>query len=221
MIKKHVGKMANTDQRLVVVLMQIPQRETHALAIAADNLPPYIEQAVMSIVDSQEGQAAVNLLEVLGRRLMSDSGKSVLQTLHELQLLQPVPVEKVIMLPQPNMPFPLKSIIEAMGGAVPASGPTPTTPTAETEKFNAHVQNQTAQSVEEKVGIARSLLVEAMDLEAIASKKREQAYSMAPSLRPTPVEVAAPAPAQVDVVAVEKSIVGEAAGGGNEAAAGA
>ncbi|RYD59629.1 MAG: hypothetical protein EOP83_20555, partial [Verrucomicrobiaceae bacterium] len=142
--KRHLGKLVNTDIRCVVVFMQIPDRQDHALVVSTDNLNPRFEQALMSIVESQEGQAEPTLAKVLNRRLLPDTGQNFLQALHEAQLLRAVHIDQVIMLPMPHMQFPLRQVIEMMGGAAPAMSEEH--PVIDPDKFNPHVQNANAMS---------------------------------------------------------------------------
>lgn len=215
-MKRHIGKLVNTDQRCVVVYMQIPGREDHALIVATDHMHPRFEQAVMEILESPEGQADPVLANVLARRLMPESGKSVLQAMHEMGILTPVHVDRVIMLPQPNMPFPLRQIIEGMGNTLPkvddSIEPQP--------KFNPHTANTQAMSDENRAAIARNLLVEADLLEGDAKRKREQAYAYAPELRPAePPASAAPAPVTEEPAVVEPAKADKPRRGRRKAAA--
>lgn len=210
-LKRHAGKLLNTDQRVVVVMMQIPGREDHALVCPTDTLPPRYEQAVRDLLESNEGQSEEMFANLLSRRFMPDTGRTVLQTLHEENRLIPVPVSQVVMLPHPARPFPLEQILAAMGRKVPASTATtnavaPPMPVAQpqaqalaeaalpqakpptTEKFNPHVVNQQAHVSDQNVGTAKNLLIEAEMLEADAQSKRSRAYAMAPSLRPAAAE---------------------------------
>jgi hypothetical protein len=188
-MKKHIGKLVNTDQRVVVVFMQIPERADHALVVSIDNLHPRLEQALLEIVDSKEGQHDPVLANILGRRVLPDTNENVLKALHERQLLRAVHVDQVVMLPQPNMPFPLRGILQSMGRAVPGE----VQPEAsQAERFNPHANNTAALDDETKVMIARNLIIEADMLAAEAANKREKAYTYAPSLRPAPASYAAP-----------------------------
>lgn len=121
--QRHIGRMARTDQRLVVIFMQIPDRDDHALIVSADSLPPRFEQALMQVVTSNEGQSAQDLGTVLARRLMPDTNVSLLTTLHNAGLLQPVPVDNIIMFPLPNQPYPLRQILQSMGRTIQPSAP--------------------------------------------------------------------------------------------------
>jgi hypothetical protein len=211
-MKRHLARMANTDQRVVVVFMQIPEREDHALVISTDNLPPRWEEVLMRVVESPEGQGDADLGNVLGRRLMPDTTDTVLAAFHHAGLLKPVPISNVIMFPEPNRPYALKQILQAMGRILPdeyeqadvlretAKAPvsrgnpvgqhkTPVNPYAEPSetKFNPHTSNQGVQVNEGTTAIAHGLLMEADMLEADAHAKRERAYQQAPHLRPAPV----------------------------------
>lgn len=118
--QRHIGRMNNTDQRLIVIFMQIPDREDHALIVASDSLPPRFEQALMQVVQSPEGQNAQDLGTVLARRLMPDTNVSLLTTLHTAGLLQPIPVDNIVMFPLPNQAYPLRKILESMGRLIQA-----------------------------------------------------------------------------------------------------
>lgn len=183
-MKRHIGKVTNTDQRCVVVWMQIPNRESHALVCSIDNLPPRIESALMTIVESQEGQGDPTLANVLNRRLMPDMGnKTVLTCLHEMGLLSAVPVDNITMMPVPNMPFPLRRILQDMGQIVPDAAPAPAANPAEV-KFNAYGDAVQRDATDLEKGKAKLKILEAELLEGEAQKKREEAYAYDPSLRP-------------------------------------
>jgi hypothetical protein len=184
--KRHVGKIANTDQRCIVAWMQIPNREDHALCIPTDGLPPRMEQAVMQVLESAEGQAEEVLANILSRRKMPDSPNNTLfEALHAGRHMVAVPVSQVVMFPRPNMPFPLVDILRSMGKLV--QNVTPEEIKAR-EKFNTHAHNKAAMTAEQRIGVARGLLVEAELLEAEVKQKRARAYDLAPELEPKTVE---------------------------------
>ncbi len=194
-MKRHIGKIVNTDQRCVIAFMQIPGKESHALIIPTESLPPRYEQALMEIVESQEGQADATLANVLGRRMMPDTGKSVLESFHNFGYMHPIPIDNIVMLPAPNMPFPLRSIIEKMGGSVPTAAQVASTPIAMPEfedvKYNPYGQAQLNETNDTTRAIGRNLLAEAelmegdiREIRRTQESKREQAYAYDPSLRP-------------------------------------
>jgi hypothetical protein len=99
--------------------MQIPQREDHALVVSTDSLPDRFQQYMMQILQSREGQAATDLGTVLDARMMPDGTLSVLKFLHHNNLLQPIHIDQVSMLPLPSRSFPLREVLEKMGRYIP------------------------------------------------------------------------------------------------------
>lgn len=183
---RHVGKIANTDQRCVIAFMQIPNREDHALVIPTDTLPPRYEQAVMDVLKSAEGQNEECFAIALSRRLMPDTGKDIFATLHDGSMLLAVPCSRILMMPLPNQPIKLTEILSRLGRLRSDDM------YDNVDKFNRHTNNRQAGDNEQKRGIAGNLLLEAGMLEAEARKKRETAYGYCPSLRPQPIEFSAP-----------------------------
>lgn len=183
---RHVAKLANTDQRCVVAFMQIPNREDHALVIPIDNLPPRMEQAVMDVLRSPEGQNEETFALALSRNLLPDTGEDILRVLHNTNRLSAVPVSQVLMMPRPNQPIKLSTILEQLG-RLPNQQTHGLLDDYAINKFNPHLANQQAENAENNRSIARNLLVEAEMLEGDARRKREQAYSYDLSLRPKTV----------------------------------
>jgi hypothetical protein len=177
-MKRHIGKLKNTDRRVVVAYMQIPGRENHALVIDTDALPQRYLMPLMKVVESEEGQQKINLGDLLGVRIMSDTGRDMMNTLHHEGYLSPVPAEMVIMYPKPNMPVPLPAITSQFA--------TPGEPVVEAPvepvKFNPYGSAKTESDSRAMEFTAKNLLVEAELLESEAQKKRNQAYTYAPHL---------------------------------------
>ena len=214
MMMKHVARVANTGQRCVVAFLQIPNKEDHALVIPTDNLPPRFEQAVNDVLKTPEGQQEYDFGNALGWHLMPDTHETILEALHKTGKLVPVPVTNVTMLPMPNMPQKLSTMLEQLGRLPQQQMPTD----FETQKFNPHTYNQQSESSENKRAIARGLLVEAEMLEAEAKKKRDQAYAADTSLKPNgyaslPPQTAMPSadyfylPGQTPSAAVMQSVI--------------
>lgn len=180
---RHVAKLAKTDQRCVVVFMQIPDREDHALVVATDSLPPRFEQAVMDVLKSNQGQQEENFAVALSRHLLPDTGQNILEALHTQGRLIAVPVQQVLMMPTPNNPVPLSGILESLG-RLPDQQTAGLMAEYAVEKFNPHLNNQMAENNENTRAVARNLLVEAEMLELEARKKRDRAYGLDVSLRP-------------------------------------
>jgi hypothetical protein len=121
--------------------------------------------------------------------MVPETGSHFLQVLHEAGLLHATPVDNVIMMPMPNMPFPLRKVLEQMsenGDAMPLSSEAPAEVPQE-PKYNPYGQTAENDSSDASKRIAANLLAEAIDLETIAATKRAAAYSHDASLRPAPV----------------------------------
>jgi hypothetical protein len=183
-LQKHIARVTSTDERLVVVYMQLPEAANYALVISPDHLPPRFEQVVRSVLESPEGQAERDLANILGRRMFEDTGVSIMQALHSRGFLSRMPVSNITMYPAPGMPIPLSNLIKQMTGSAPTNHTADELPA---ERFNPHVNNSKADASSETAGLANGLLMEASLLEEEAQRKREQAYGYAPHLRPAPV----------------------------------
>ena len=183
-IKKHVGRIKSTDQRCVVVFMQLPDDREKALIVNVESLPERYEQLVMEILNSPEGQQAGDLAETLGRRMVPEQGVTVLAELHNRGFLRAESIDNIIMFPRPNSPFPLRDLLTAMNRLEGVEAPV-VQETDSDSKFNQHVANKNASVSEEKMATAMNILAEAEMLQGEANRKREQAYKIAPSLRPT------------------------------------
>jgi hypothetical protein len=175
--KKHVGRIKNTDRRCVVVYMQIPGNEQNALIVDTDALPDRFHDALMDIVDSTEGQQTPHLHTLLSRRILPDLGLDVMNALHTYGLLRAVGIDEIVMYPAPNAPCPLRTIVDFMNGEEAPKE-------AEVQLENRILENQKSETVQAQVDIAQNIIRQAEDLEAEASRKREQAYRMVPELRP-------------------------------------
>lgn len=183
-IKKHVGKVRSTDGRCVIVFMQLPEDKQKALIIDVEALPPRYEQLLLSVVDSQEGQSENDLASAMSRRTVQDTGNTVLTEFHRLGLMRAESIDNIILLPQPNTPFPLRDILQQMGKLDAVDLVTPVNNNAEV-KYNPIVSNMNAAEEEKRKNQAMNFIAEAEMLENEANRKREQAYRLAPEIRPS------------------------------------
>ena len=185
-MKRHIGKITNTDKRCVVLFMQLQDEAgnildpDNAMIVDSDALPDRLHQPLMEIVESVEGQNTPVLATLLARRIGPDFGVDMFTALAQHNTLQKIPVDNITMFPEPNQPISLRKVLESMGKIEPRSEDEE----AELNKFNPHTNNQNATSREEQTGIANGLLREAADLENIAAAKKAEAYKIAPSLMP-------------------------------------
>ncbi len=201
-LTKHIGVEAGTNSRIALIMTVLPNTED-CLIVNTDRLPADLKENFTHALGSHEGQSAVNLADVLARRLYSDTNKNLLQTLHEYGYIRKVSIDAVEMTPISSLKLPLRTVLVESGILA--------RPITEdlASKFNPHNFNAQAANVGEAMGTARNLLLEADLLEQEAKSKREKAYVYAPSLRPgapapvdnaQPVDIAAFSGAPIPVV---------------------
>ena len=93
---KHVGK--HNDKRCVIVFRKTPELDHMALVVYSDLLPRMVHDEIMRAVESPQGQAAMEISEVLFRTIMAD-GRNCLESLHVNGLLKKVPTNQVLVTP--------------------------------------------------------------------------------------------------------------------------
>lgn len=192
-IVKHVGMINNTGKRCVVVFLQIPGKEDHALVVDAEALPDRIHDPIMNIIKSNEAQQALNLGEVLTRRMMPDSGRNVLEELHVSGYLQPQPITNITLVPRPNTRVLLSEMLEAMGklnkenlsqGITNPNLAKDLPEVAKVVEENLFEANRNLSAREDQEDVARGMIAQAELLEADAAQLKAKAYKMAPGLAP-------------------------------------
>lgn len=190
---RHTGQLNNTGKNVVVVFMQLPEDPAHALVIDTDALPDMYNEALRKVVESTEGQQAKNLADVLARRPSPDgSSTSMLVKFHQSNRLQKTPVTNVTMVPRRGVRWPLTDVISAMSSqeTVPQGfddldPETKAMVAAALKKFNVHAVNSENENTGATRAQAANLLEMARMLEMDAHSKREQAYRIDPSLKPS------------------------------------
>lgn len=93
---KHIGKH---DQRKCVLLFkEVPGDDEMCLITYTDTLPKLIHDPMMQCVESEVGQNTNDITGPLNRTLM-DNGQNVLQTLHTQGYIRRVPTNQMIVTP--------------------------------------------------------------------------------------------------------------------------
>jgi len=178
-LKKHAGQLSNTGVRVAVVFRKLPNDETNCLIVETERLPDSYHDYVIQCLNSREAFETNEFYEVLNRRTFPD-GLNCLTALHQRGYLRKEPVTNVTMLPLPNQPVPLALINATIDKKVDEyiakqkSDTAPPVPAATT----------VAPPVGDVSAIAKGLLLQADLLEADATAKREEAYALAPELKP-------------------------------------
>ena len=106
---KHVGKMKNNGAKIVIVYRTIPGDARSALVIGTQALMDSYHDALMSLVESDTGQQANELADVLSVRRFPD-GSNMLEYVHVKGLLKKVPTNGVIVTPDNKTSIPLDEL---------------------------------------------------------------------------------------------------------------
>lgn len=99
---KHVGRIASTGKKCVVVFRTLPGDAFNCLIILTESLPASYHDALISLVDSAGAQSNSELSELLARALFPD-GSTMLPSLHSKGFLVKVPTDKVEMTPNSSL----------------------------------------------------------------------------------------------------------------------
>jgi len=108
---KHVGKMKNNSARVAIVYRTLPGDSKSALVVGTNGLTDSYHDSLMSLIESDTGQQANELAEVLAVRRFPD-GTVMLQFLHGNGHLKKVPTNLVIMTPSTQASIPLDKLNE-------------------------------------------------------------------------------------------------------------
>ena len=93
---KHVGK--HNSKKIVLLWRRVPNENHMALVLYSDTLPRLIHDEVMKALESQIGQNAKELSDVLFRTTMSD-GRNALEVIHKEGFIKKVPTSQVLITP--------------------------------------------------------------------------------------------------------------------------
>lgn len=180
-MQRHMGQIANTSRKCIVIFLEIPGKEDHSLVVDLDALPDRHAQTLRELALSPDGQKSVNLGDFLHRRKYEESSQNFLEMLHLNRYLLPVEHTNLIMNPEPGRNVPMTEIIKgyrASNGIVEEELDPKVK--AEMEKAEAKVQ----ETVLDPVVQAEQLLKQSAEMEAQAKSLKEQAYALNPELKP-------------------------------------
>jgi hypothetical protein len=108
---KHVGKMKNNSARVVVVYRTLPDEPYSALVVGTQGLGDSYHDSLMSLLQSDSGQQANELADILAVRKFPD-GNVMLAYLHNNGHLKKVPTNMVLMTPNSQTQLPLEKLNE-------------------------------------------------------------------------------------------------------------
>ena len=183
-LKKHAGQLSNTGVRIAVVFRKLPNDESNCLIVETERLPDSYHDYLIQCLNSKEATETNDFYEILNRRTFPD-GLNCLTALHQRGFLRKEPISNITMLPLPGQAVPLALInatidkkvdeyIASQGGKSPETV-AKTTPVQTAELIK---------NVGDPMAIAKGLILQAELLEQDANAKREEAYTLAPDLKP-------------------------------------
>lgn len=187
-LKKHVGQLANTGVRVAVVFRKLPNDDKHCLIVETERLPDSYHDYLIQTMNSREALETNDFYEVLHRRTFPD-GLNCLTALHQRGMLRKEPVSNVTMIPLPGKQVPLALINATIDKTVDEymkSQQTQSNPFQDSVAEAVSSAQKQAKTVPEsdKVSVAKGLIMQAELLEEDAKSKREEAYGLAPELKP-------------------------------------
>lgn len=191
---KHVGKIKNTQKRVVVVFREIPNDTDHCLVVDTDALPDWMHDDIIRAVESPGAQQSANFYEYAQRTVFAD-GSNMLQTLHNSRRLQKVETTNILMTPNNSVSVPLNELnqmIAEQTGGEPAVAPDDDGSLRMANKrgvsetgSNTRPTRSTEPRVVDDTAIAKSMLQQAEQFRAEAERLAAEAYEMSPELKPT------------------------------------
>lgn len=93
--------MKNNGAKVAVVYRTLPGEAFHALVVGTSSLQASYHDALMSLIQSENGQGANELADILAVRKFPD-GSNMLEYLHVKGFLKKVPTDGVLMTPTNN-----------------------------------------------------------------------------------------------------------------------
>jgi hypothetical protein len=183
---KHIGKMKNTGEKVLVVFRTLPGESNMALVIPTSTLPDMYHDALIQLVESEQAQDANEFGEIMFIRRFPD-GRSMLTAMQQDSRLKKVSTDTVIMTPTLSASIPLDQlnviIAEQRGMAVGdlaslVNGGTPAD--RDSAKIEATVEEVKTSEVLTDKDLARSYRSQADAMYKEAAKLRKQADDLDP-----------------------------------------
>ena len=106
---KHVGKMKNNGAKLVIAYRTIPGDPHSALVVGTQQLQDSYHDSLMSLVESDAGQQADELADIMAVRRFPD-GSNMLQFVHTNGMMKKVPTNGVLVTPDNKSTIPLDEL---------------------------------------------------------------------------------------------------------------
>lgn len=205
MALKHVGRVKNNRQKVVVAYRTIPGDPYSCLVVPTVDLPADEHDTLMKAVESAAGQQAGEFFEVMQRSMLPD-GRNMLVGFHQRGNLRKFATSEIEMVPNINSSVPLNELNEMIakqqgialedlavnGPATQTKAPAePVTDPAADYVTEATEPTPVQPEVLDDAALAASYRSQADALFKEAKALREKAEELAPTKRTTKKKVAA------------------------------
>jgi len=199
---KHVGQIANTGLKCIVVFREIyddkgnVQEPNNCLVVETERLPDMEHDDMVRVVESATAQESDEFYTVAHRSMFAD-GINMLVKLNHHGYLKKYPTDQVHMTPNSSTSVKLSEINEIIRkqntGMSPqdiqnsmvddTDKPARTSTSLSQTQTNDQAINTNEQVMDDTV-LAQTMLTQAETYEAEVLRLREEAYAMAPDLKP-------------------------------------
>lgn len=202
---KHVGRVTNTGLKCVVVFRELYDErgnvidDKHCLVVETERLPDMEHDDVIRVVESMEGQQSVDFFEIAHRSRFSD-GTNMLRKLHAAGYLRKYPTDQVELTPNTSTAIRLSEVNaivrkQKTGMSESDIRNTMVNDTDKAPRTSTSLNLDSTQTIDQAVpvpgetvlddtAIAKNMLAQAATYDLESTRLKEQAYAMAPSLKP-------------------------------------
>jgi len=179
---RHVGKIKSTSQRCLVVFRQVPDEPDSCLIVATDQLPDRYHADIINGVESVSAQNELEFATYAARTPLS-SGENMLSWLHGQGRLKKMPTDDITMLPAPNQVISLTELNEHLDAIKKENAPAEVATVPPVTVPEEADTSGTGSALGDRQ-LAKNLLNQALTYEKEVNRLREQAYNVAPNLKP-------------------------------------
>jgi len=199
---KHVGRVVNTDVKCVVVFREIYDDQgnvvepDNCLVVETERLPDMEHDDVVRTVESMAGQDAREFYEIAHRTRLSD-GTNMLVSLSKRGRLRKYPTDQIVLTPNPQTAISLAEVNEIIrkqksgmseqdvkNTMVDDTDKAPRTQTTLDPTQTIDQAVDTGEAILDDTSIAKGMLSQAETFLAEAKRLQDEAYEMAPDLKP-------------------------------------
>ena len=199
---KHVGQIANTGLKCIVVFREIydengnVQEPDNCLVVETERLPDMEHDDIVRVVESPAGQEAEEFYQIAPRSMFAD-GINMLVKLNNRGYLKKYPTKQILMTPNSHTSVPLNEINEIIrkqktgmseqditNSMVDDTDSAPRTATTLSPSQTIDQAVNTGEQAMDDTAQYQTMLEQAKTYEAEVTRLREEAYAMAPDLKP-------------------------------------